>query len=206
MTLASLLLVSLLQPSEELTFAPTDDVWVYSHAGDNTDPYLRIWGAESKSVAPTASEVEEFGYSYLRFNLSSLQGKEIESAELILTHKEKPAFTQEASKNWPLEARPLSGIFDEASWIFDKVAQVSPVADKDSILGTGFAESIPASGVFKISLNLKPAKVAPSAAFCLALTSRISPQELGQGAIYKVFSKDAAQAEYRPVLKIVVKK
>lgn len=198
------------QDAKTAVLTPTDDVWVYSHSNDNQDPFLRAWGSEGKSVAPNAGELENFGYSYLRFELPEGVGT-LTGATLTLTHKEKPAFTSEMVHQYPLEVRLLNGDFNEKTWIYDRAAQVFPIAGVEGLLGKSADFQVPASGTFKITIDLTKhlelleKSRGKNRVFTLALTSVMSAADLGQGCIYKVFSKDAENEKNRPELKISYK-
>lgn len=212
--IASLFALALLHnTAQTVTVEPLDDVWVYSHADDNKGEFLRVWGAEGKSVAPTAAEQEEFGYSYMHFKVNVPEGAEISGITLTVTHKEKPGFTNAISKQYPLEVRLLNGTFTEKDWSFDKATQVNPAQGKDGWLGEGSAESVPAEGIFPIKIDLtgQAAKAGKAIKdgkgdFYIALTSAMNVQELGQGCIYKFYSKDASDVAKHPVLAVTFKK
>ena len=56
------------------TLVPTDDVWVYPHAGDPAhDSFLRVWGADGKAAPKDAGELEQFSFGLLQFDASKLQ-------------------------------------------------------------------------------------------------------------------------------------
>lgn len=196
---------------------PTDDVWVYSHASDPMkDPYLRVWGAEGKDVAKDVNEVQDFSYSYLRFDLSKVPAGKITGATLTLTHIGHPGFDVAYSKQNPIKARPLPIDFREKTWDFAKIDQIMPEPGDKTAFGGGYAESIPADDKeFKINLDLlkgpnnfrsffENARSSASKAIDLALTSSVDVEEMGQSCIYKVYSKDCENAAKRPVLKLTI--
>src|SRR5215475_5485714 len=85
---------------QTIELTPTDDIWVYSHADDpQKDEYLRCWGADGMAVAPTGEELEEFSYSYLKFNLNKLPKEvKLKEATLILWHIPDPGWGLDAAK------------------------------------------------------------------------------------------------------------
>lgn len=197
-----------------INLVPTDTVWVYTHASDPaTDQYLRAWGAEGKSVAPSATDNDSYSYSYLKFDLSQLPAdKKLKSAKLTLTHIPGPGFTLDYAKANPLEARPVSANFTEKTWNYDDVTTIFPEADSAKRYGFGFPDSIPTDKVsFPIVIDLAKTDAfrdavakaihGDSKVIALALTSTIDPSS-GKQAIYKVYSAHGP-AEKRPVLTLV---
>jgi len=187
----------------------SEDVWVYPHATDpGADAFLRVFGIGGKSVAPTVADIENFSYGYLKFNLSGIQaGKELVAATLQLTCATKVAIDP-ASKDWPLEARGLSAVFDEKKFVFENAAKISPT---ESLYGTGVVtegEIDKEARIIKINLLDKKSKFSEdvkaylgnSKPMCLALTSKYDVAEMGMKGIYKVFSKDNKDSVVRPRL------
>ncbi len=207
-------LCALVLSSTTLEFTPTDDLWVYSRASEpDKDPYLRVWGSEGLAVAPKGESAESFGYSYLRFDLSSAReatGKLV-SATLVLTHVPDPAFTLEDVKGAPIEARALDVDFSEKTWTNEDIAKVFPKPDLASVYGSYTVTKLPEKGKpFAVEINLLQNKelfpmrweaVRNGKPLNLALTSTIDPA--GMKGIYKFYSKDAPEKELRPKLKLV---
>ena len=192
---------------------PTDDVWVYPHAGDpQTDEYLRVWGTDGISVAGDPASAESFGYSFLRFDGSKLpKGVTVTNATLVLIHTPDPAWTADDAKKAPLEARVLSENFSEKGWEYGFAKKVFPKSGQDNRFGT-FAPAKIESGKpikFEIDLSKGPAKLdrflKSGDPFLIALTSTLDPSAVGNRATYKFFSKDYEKAEYRPKLIIQTK-
>ena len=189
---------------------PTDDVWAYPHAADpDRDAYLRVWGSEGVSVAASAADSESFGYSFLRFDASGLPAKAIKGATLVLTHVPKPAYTLEAAKAHPLEARPVNPDFSEKKWSYGELSRFMPPAGKESIFGTGYPKAVSEDKDFVFEVDLmqgpnsfaKALEAAKGGAFAVALTTTLSPDEESR-SVFKVYSKDGPK-ESRPVLKLV---
>lgn len=191
---------------------PVENVWVYSHASDPTnDPYLRCWGGDGKSVAPNAAEAENFSYSYLQFDLSSLpKNFKLNEAKLILTHIPKPAYSLDVARANPLEVRSLPGTFTEKTWTFENVTTLSPKAGVDGMYGWASPEKLPTDDQsFTISIDLlktdtfktaiaqyaKDSKPMP-----MALTSSIDPESK---AVYKLYSRYGPTGKH-PVLHLVL--
>jgi hypothetical protein len=192
--------------SELVTLTSEQDVWVYPHSNDpGGDPFIRVWGVGGTSVAPTPGDVENFSYGFLKFSLKGLPvQKKLLSAHLILTPAGKPVVSKE-SEEWPLEARGLTGTFDEKDWTQDKASTVGP--KKDAIYGTGV---IAAKGEdFEIRMNLLDEKsvfakslAGNSGDFFIALTSRYDVAEMGMKGIYKVYSRDNKDKNVHPRLEL----
>ncbi len=201
--------------SSTVELNPTDDIWAYPHAEDQmTDPYLRIWGQEGKSVWPAGEDGEAYGISLLKFDLSKIEvGKKLKSAKLILTHAEGIGITAEISKKMPLEVRWVDGSFKERGWEYSQITKLRPKDDAKSIIATGFLSGFTADqphpmevDMFAGPLNfadiyLEAAKAKP-AELRFALTSTISPAELGRTAVYKFYTKDCENPKYKPVLRL----
>jgi hypothetical protein len=211
----ALLLATLAGSPQVLTFEPTDDVWVYPHASDpSKDPYLRVWGSEGKSVAPAAEELDEFSYSYLKFNLKTLPKGKIEEATLTLTSIADPGYTADYIKDNPVEARPLKSDFTEKTWEYDIARTLFPEPGAKSVYGLAYPSKWPAGKPFTVEIDLLkgPAdfridsKQAANGdgSFAIALTSTDDVQTMGSTAVYKFYSKDADKKEYHPVLRIKV--
>lgn len=207
-------LLAALVPStlQSLQKTPIDDVWVYPHASDQTDAYLRIWGQDGKSVAAKGEDTENLSYSYLRFDVSDLpKDKKLATATLTITHVAEPTWTTEIAKTAPIEARAMSGDFDEKSWSYDKLSTIVPNGDPKSIFASVSAK-VPSNSdkPFTISLDLLSGKggfsqylieALKSGKLLIALTSPLDPQASGDRTVYKFYSKDAEKA-YRPVLEL----
>ena len=198
-----------------VTFVPTDDIWVYSHATDTKDIYLRVWGAEGKEVAKDVNEVEDFGYSYLKFDLSTVPAGKITAATLTVTHIANPGYDLEYVKQNPLRARPVPSDFDEKTWDFSKVADIHPDGGPKAFFGGGYPDKIPGDKEFPITIDLlkgpndfsayvSSARNSKNHALALALTSSVDVEEQGQGCIYKFYSKDCEDPAKRPVLKLTI--
>src|SRR5579862_7635269 len=189
---------------------PTDDIWVYPRATDTHDIYLRAWGAEGKEVAKDVNEMDEFGYSYLKFDVSKVPARTVTSATLTVTHIANPGFDEAYSKQNPLHVRPVPEDFDEKTWDFSKADQVKPESGDKAVFGGGYAEEIPADKEFKIAIDLlkgpndfraylSSARESQSHSLAIALTASVDVEDRGQACIYKFYSKDVETAAKRPV-------
>ena len=192
-----------------LTLTPSDDVWVYEHASDPAkDAYLRVWGNSGKAVSDDPADTGQFAYGYLRWDLSAIPtSAKITSAKLIVNQVADPDYTVDESKANPLEARALSGEFDEKSWTFSVAAKVFPKAGPEGLFGSGYPKQLSKDGhSVPITIDLLSGKgsfgtaVSGAKSISLALTSTLDPAVGGRTSVYKVFSKDAEKAENRPVL------
>jgi hypothetical protein len=196
-------------PAQTLELTPTDDVWVYPHASNPQDELLRVWGNASQSVATDPNGAEEFGYSYVKFDLAKLpKDSKVTAATLLLTHSPDPAWTAPDAKSSPLEVRPLIGTFVEKTWDYGMAKTVSPLGGKDGILGKFAPEKVESGKPvkFEIDLTKGTAKLEKyllaGGPFNIALTSTLDPSEIGNRATYKFYSKDYEKTEYRPKLVI----
>lgn len=191
---------------------PIDDVWVYPHASDQLDVYLRVWGDGAHGVAPKGEDAENMSYSYLRFDVSDLpKDKKLVEATLTLIHIANPTWNDDIAKSAPIEARPMSGDFDEKSWAYEKIATITPNSDQKSIFGTVNPKvGAKADATFPMTINLLagPGKFADYVSEAqkggkldIALTSPLDPQASGDRTVYKFYSKDAEKG-LRPVLKL----
>lgn len=197
----------------DVTLRPTDDVWVYPHAGDPAkDGYLRVWGREGEAVPKLAGDATEFSFSLLRFDPAALPDGKLTKARLILTTTAGPNYTEEQAKKWPLQARPVDGGFAEKGWKYDLIERFMPTFDPKSVYGTGFPKPWPAPDVEgKIEIDLlqgpgdfraalttarkdgKPLGVALTAALDVQTNPDVQ-------TIYKAYSKDAPVEASRPQL------
>jgi hypothetical protein len=195
-----------------LDVLPTDDVWVYPHAGDPAkDPFLRVWGAGT-SLPAAGDDEQNFSYSYLRFDLSKIKPAEVEGGiSLVLTHVGNPSVTQDLAKDAPIEVRKLSSTFSEKSWSYDQLARIRPEAGKEGLIGAAVPKIVKGELPFEVVIELaKDAESArkilaiagSSGIFNIALTSGIDPSAGDPRPTYKFYSKDAESAKNRPYLRL----
>lgn len=204
--MSALMLLLAMAAPQDVVLEPTDDVWVYQFAQDQTeDAYLRVWGGEEGAVGKSA---DGFSYSCLKFALPpSLPGQKLKSAKLVLLHGAEPNWDPENAKKNPVEVRALSSEWEEENWQFDMGAKVRPQAGDGAVLGTGFS---PPNGdqPFKVEVDLMGEKGGFLAVFeaaqgssnrqlGLALTSKLQPD--GEGSTYRFYSRNN-DAEKRPKL------
>ncbi|HRK21918.1 MAG TPA: hypothetical protein PLX06_08920 [Fimbriimonadaceae bacterium] len=199
-------------PDTTLDLFPADDVWAYPHASSpESDPFLRVWGNESGSVARSAGESDAYGYSFLRFDLAGLpEGKSVKKAVLVLFHTPKPTFSLELAKRAPLEARAMPDGIREKNWSYNDLEKFMPVRDKAGLYGAASPDKLDENKEFAISIDLTGAEspftknfeaARKGGSFSIALTSAMNPAEEETRATYKLCSKDGPK-ELRPVLKI----
>jgi hypothetical protein len=187
--------------------SPTDDVWVYSFAGDQTtDGFLRAWGNGVTSIGPNPPD-SNFSYSYLKWDLAAIPNGAyiVQEAKLIVTQQvnatTQPGYTQAIGNANPLEARPVGTNFDEVNWDFTDPANPVP---GDPRFGIGDLSNYVAPGTpnvtgFEIPIDLLAggsnfnayfnAAVNSDDALALALTSKLLPTTQG-GPTYRLYSKD----------------
>lgn len=210
MTSAWVMALLLLEPTV-VERNPTDDVWVYPHASDVKDAYLRVWGANGKAVAGRNDALDEFSYSYLRFDLAGLPAGTPKEAKLILTATADPGWTADDLKSTPIQARVAASDFREKDWSYDALAsKLAPSEAAEAVLGVASASPIEKGKEPTLTIDLLqgPAKFADalssarkSGALVVALTSALNPAEVGRTAIYKFYSKDGPE-KFRPVLRL----
>lgn len=195
--------------AQTIELTPTDDVWVYPHASDNADAYLRIWGSEGKSVAGPGNEIELFSYSYLRFDTTTLpKDKKLVHAKLVLHHVANPTWSDSIAEGAPVEVRGLNGTFDEKTWNFERVDKINPTTGNEGLLSKLSPKvAKPAESVTTVELPFEVKgnfgeylkKSSPGGALFLALASSLDPQSSGERTVYKFYSKDGPK-DSRPKL------
>ncbi|MCW5938697.1 MAG: hypothetical protein KF884_05880 [Fimbriimonadaceae bacterium] len=193
---------------------PSDDVWVYSFASDQTtDRYLRAWGNDSGSVSEVAEGSLTFSYSCLRFDLpDGLDPEKLTAARLVLTHVGDPGFDEETSRQNPIEARALSATFKESDWDVSMAPKVHPLIGAQAVFGTGWSRPSQDETPFKVVVDLMQGPgdfkaalavgMRSNRSLALALTTKMNPQGAGESNIYKFFSRHN-EAGLRPVLELV---
>ena len=210
--LAPLAFLALLAPSE-VSLRPTDDVWVYPHAGDPAkDGYLRVWGRDGEAVPKLVGDAQEFSFSLLRFDPAGLPDGKLTKARLFLTMTAGPNFGEDQAKKRPLQARPVDGGFSEKGWRYDLLERFMPAFDPKSVYGTGVPTPWPAAeqeGAVEIDLLAGPGDFRAALAAArkdgkplgIALTTNLDVQSNPDvQSIYKVYSKDAPVEALRPRL------
>lgn len=201
--------------SNALYLTPTDDVWVYQHAGDpQKDEFLRAWGSEGRAVANSSDDPLSFSYSLLRWDLSSFRkDAKVEKAELVLTIAPEPGFTAANAKDTPVQIRAAKGAFNEQEWNLGNADRFAPGSDELEVLGWSAPDVVAPEAKIVIDLLRGPgdfkqvfrnAQKSNRPFLALALTSAMDPQQLSTKGIYKVYSKDAKEPSFRPVLKLTL--
>lgn len=190
-------------------------IWVYSHSSDPADEtFLRIWGANGRSLPKDAGSAEDFSFAYLRFDLSKLESGTPKSIDLILYNKVPIDFSKGTSVINPLEVHILNSPFDPKTWQFQQSVTIVP--DK-GILGNGKVvgdtqtiEDVKAQEI-DVSISVSKSKSwfdsTNSNHFAyLALASSIDAAAVrngtGSGGFYKIFSATVPQKGLRPRLVI----
>lgn len=206
LSLTLLTLPALTQAQSTYQAGPTDDIWVYSFAGDQTtDGFLRAWGDGATSIGPNPPD-SSFSHSYLKWDLSAIPNGAyiVQEAKLLVTQQvtltTQPGYSQAVGNANPLEARPVGDDFNEVDWIFGDPANPFP---GDPRFGTGDLSNYIAAGTpnvtgFEIPIDLLAggdfntyfnAAVNGGDGLALALTSQLNPAGPG-GATYRLYSKD----------------
>lgn len=197
---------------------PTDDVWIYQFAQDQTsDPYLRVWGTGDAALGSSFEGHLPFSFSMLKFELPAApEGSKLTGAKLVLTHSPEPGWTgQDAEKN-PVEARSLTIDWNEANWEYDTAKKVHPSNDEATVYGTGWSKPPAGEDKFKVEIDLTKGKggfqaaydkalASPSKDLAIALTSKLTPEGGGEGMVYKFYSRSNDEA-LRPQLVLTFSK
>lgn len=213
--ISTLLLVATAAPNPTqvaaIRLTPSDDIWVYPHAGDpQRDAFLRVWGRGDSAVGATLADNESYSFSYLRFILPpSLRGQEVTTAVLQLEGV-SANFTSEESRKYPIQARIISADFAERGWTFDKSEKIVPSREKDAVVGEGSAETLKEDATYTVELKLRldhpsvkalwSGIAADGKPIALALTSAIPVEESRK--MYKLHSANAERESARPSLVI----
>lgn len=200
--------------NQTMEIVPTDDIWVYPHAADQTsDEYIRCWG--SNGIAVTEPSIGGSGASWtaMKFDISKTPADaEIASAYLVLWVPGDAGYSSEDAKKLPIQIRPLKPEFEEEGYSFAQAKSIMPSIDDKVIFGTG-SPVIPGSGEpfsFKTDLLKGPnsfakawkeARSTSRKEIAFALTSTMDPEQAGEGGIYKFYSR-SAEEKYRPKLVI----
>src|ERR1044072_1779900 len=207
--LAALALATAFMAPTTTELVPTDDIWVYPHASDQKDAYLRVWSIGASDLAADADEMEQVSYAYLKFDVSKLPAGKVTEAKLTVTSIASPTYTLEMAKLNPLVVRPLPSDFTEKTWAYDSTSKIKPEKGREAIFGKGFPETIPTEKEFTITIDLMkgPNKFADyvrkGGTMAISLSSSMDGAGNESRPVYKFFSKDAETAAKRPVLKIV---
>lgn len=214
--MTSLFCALALMPATTVELTPTDDVWVYPFAQDQTsDEFIRCWGDSDGAVGKVTDGHLAFSYSCLKFDLDKIPAGTVKSAKLILTSVANPAYTLEDCKKFPVEARRLAKDFEEENWDFKMATKVYPEPGEKEVYGTGVTEDFQPDKevIFTIDLlkgkseflkDLDAARKASAKVMSMAVTSKMNPDVAGEGRTYKLFSRNAEKKEVRPRLVITV--
>lgn len=213
--LTAFALTAPIQPAQEVTLEPNGNAWVYPHAADaTTDEWLRFWGNAGNSVDTPDFGNLSLSYSLIQFDVKDLPEGGITTAKLHLWQDAPFTFIEEESRQRPVEVRYVPGYFNEQNYTFNEAAKYMPVREEEGIFGTGYGrvphEQVPFEIVIDLTKGQADFKKAVETAragnglILMALTTTMDPQEVAEGAIYKVFSRHAAKTEYRPKLVITI--
>jgi hypothetical protein len=204
MSLLGSLLMATAVSTAVIDVSPSDDVWVYPHAGrQDEDPFLRVWGGGDYALGTPSPGAFDFSYSLLKFTLPEGKGTP-KSALLIVNQTADPAYSEDDFLKAPLEARAAKADWNEQAWTFDMAIKNVPGKEEKDILGKGKREEVLDGKPVKITINLLagPAQVDWQGKLTLALTSRMDPESMGEGRMYKLYSRQAPQVNLRPVLQL----
>lgn len=205
------LALTLLAASSKLALNPIDDVWVYPHATDQREPYLRFWGSNGESVPLDGSETS-ISWSVLKFDLAKLPGGKLEKATLTVWLIPGSTLSQADVDEHPIEVRAVSPGFEEESFAFGEAKLVLPSPESTDLFGKGSPQIFDnADKPQKAEINLlvkdstfakylEKAGQTRQKELGLALTSTIDPSTAGEGLIYKIFSTNAEDKALRPRL------
>ncbi len=204
---ASLALLSL----ATFTLEPSDDVWVYQHAQSQaSDPFLRACGVDGRDLAIEGEDVTATSWSVLKFDLATAPKGTLKSAKLVLPAPGDLDLLKEETEKHPILVRPAPVAFEEETFQFGNAEKVFPDRKAEAVFGSAPATSTLSGQDFKIEIDLfkgkggfkayyDKAQATPNKLLGLALTSVLNPETAGDGAIYKVYSRNAEPAR-RPKL------
>lgn len=188
--------------AEPVTLVPTDDIWLYEHASDQSrDEYMRIWGAPS---GPIGEFLGDFSFSCVKFTLpDGLDADKLVSAKFVVYSIPDVQWTAADSKTYPLQARRLTGDFTEAKWDYSDASTLVSKEGEAEVYGFGSGTPT-ADKPFPIEIDLLKGKANFKEALKdktlrFALTSAMNPQDAA-GSVYKVFSRNASDEALRPKL------
>lgn len=205
------MLAAILLGLTTVSLTPTDDIWVYPHSSDPArDANLRIWGSDDKPAATSASDLEQFSYSFLKFPIDSLTDEKPKAARLILWSVANPTFTIEQSKRAPLQVRPVSADFTEKTWTYNQAEKLMPDASDKAVFGEKSVAEVSSEAPFRIEIDLLkgPGKFAgylvnakrSGKPFAIALTAALDVTD--NRSSYKIYCRDAERETLRPKLEI----
>ena len=198
-----------------IKLAPTDDVWVYSHASDQVnDTFLRVWGAEGNAVT-SVEEQAPASWSMVQFDLgTSKRSVDLTGAKLVLHHIGNPTFTADDSLVAPVEVRPATAGFSEKTWTISDAEDFKPAPGDNDVFG--FRPVTPGTDdkPIEVAVELLAGKrdfrksfddaLDKGGKLALAITSRMEITGGAQRKTYKFFSRSAS-AELRPQLVLTYK-
>ncbi len=208
-----ILSLALFAASTKLALHPIDDVWVYPHAADQREPYLRFWGSGGDSVPLDGSETS-ISWSVLKFDLSKIPAGKLEKATLTVWLIPGTILKQGDVDESPIEVRAVSSKFEEESFTFHEAPLVLPSPEAPDLFGTGspvIYDNAEKPAKTEINLLAKEstfakyleiARTSRQKELGLALTSKLDPSTGGQGLIYKIFSTNAEDKALRPQLEL----
>jgi hypothetical protein len=195
--------------AQTLSLRPTDDVWVYEHAVDpGGDPVSRVWGDGTRSFKETYPPGQQFSYTYLRFDLSSLTGRSyrVDSATLFITSRPAGYTRQQALEN-PLEARLLDKDFTEATWDYTDPSNPNPLG----LFGLGDMRGHSQTSDYAIPIDLNQNRsyfgqalnsaVNADKTLKIALTSRLRVDSMS-GQPYRIYTRDFPLLPKQPRLEL----
>lgn len=190
--------MALLSSQAPTALTPTDDVWVYPHAGpQDDDAFMRVWGTNEYSIGTPSPGAFDFSFSLLRFK-GAIPGT-AKKIVLTLFHSADPAWTMEEVKKAPLELRLAPGGFREGTWEFSLAAKHLPSKDDKAILAKAEVGERLEEKPIKFTFTISDAAVvadltslaASSEGLNFALSTRMNSEGMGEGRTYKLFSRNA---------------
>ncbi len=190
--------MALLSSQTAPALLPTDDVWVYPHAGpQDDDEFLRAWGTNEYSIGIPSPGAFEFSYSLLRFKGDIPEATK--KIVLTLYQAADPAWTAADARKAPLELRLAPAGFKEAKWDFNMAEKHLPSNDDKAILAKAVVGDRVDGKPIKITITITEAdavsdlvkRAASFEGLNVALSTKMNSESMGEGRSYKIFSRNA---------------
>ncbi|MBX3096176.1 MAG: PD40 domain-containing protein [Fimbriimonadaceae bacterium] len=193
--------------TETVSISPDNDVWVYEHASNqDQDAFLRTWGGGIE-IMPHGQNPDDT-ISIVQFPPTTITAGEIVEARLVLTHVAPSGNQRAFLRQYPVQAWSVMAGINEKAWLSDLAGDHWPAGPA---LASGHVSGSDADGNLEVTFDLGRdgellRKALSGDGLALAIFSPLPVADLGRDAIFKFFSRNAADAKVHPRLEVVVKK